>query len=153
MNQNLASQKPLRFVSALHKAVRQLSLCMEDRMAQLGLAASEAHLLNFVHVYGPCRVGELTRVMGTQKSTMTSMIDRLEDRGLLTREPNQEDRRSFLVAITEDGAELGGAGREQVWSLEQEIIAKASSTDVDALERVLAAIDEVTGVEVRQKRS
>ena len=122
-------------------------------MDDFGLAASEAHLLNFVQVYGPCRVGELTRVMGTQKSTMTSMVDRLEERGLLTRDANPEDRRSFLVAVTEAGAELGAAGREQVWRLEQEVIAKSSLKDVEALQRVLAAIDEVTGVEVRQSRS
>ena len=37
---------------------------------------------------------------------MTGRIDRLENRGLVCRSPDPEDRRSILVALTESGREL-----------------------------------------------
>ena len=144
-------QKPLRFVAALHKAVRQMTLCMEERMAELEVSASEAHLLNFVDVYGPCRIGELTRVMGASKYTMTSTLDRLVERGMVTREPNPEDRRSFLARATEAGARLGEMGREGVWKLEQAIAARVTEEDIQALERVLAAVSDATQIQVRDE--
>ena len=38
--------------------------------------------------------------------TMTGIVDTLEKKGLVTRQPNPEDRRSLLVALTEKGKAL-----------------------------------------------
>ena len=38
------------------------------------------------------------------KGTLTGVIDRLEQKGLVRRETNPEDRRSFVVALTDAGA-------------------------------------------------
>lgn len=49
------------------------------------------------------RVGERLQVHPT---SVTSTIDRLERDGLVARTPNPDDRRSTLVALTPDGAEV-----------------------------------------------
>ena len=40
------------------------------------------------------------------RSTLVQIIDRLEDRGLVRREPSTQDRRSHALRLTEDGAAL-----------------------------------------------
>jgi DNA-binding MarR family transcriptional regulator len=37
---------------------------------------------------------------------MTGIVDTLENKGLVTREPNPDDRRSLLVKLTEKGRSL-----------------------------------------------
>ena len=40
------------------------------------------------------------------RSTLVQIVDRLEDRGLVKREPSLQDRRSHALRLTEDGAAL-----------------------------------------------
>ena len=42
------------------------------------------------------------------RSTLVQIVDRLEDRGLVRREPSVQDRRSHALRLTEDGAALLG---------------------------------------------
>ena len=40
---------------------------------------------------------------------MTGIVDTLEKNGLVTRQPNPDDRRSLLVTLTEKGKALAGS--------------------------------------------
>jgi MarR family transcriptional regulator, organic hydroperoxide resistance regulator len=46
-------------------------------------------------------IHELARETSLEKSTLTSMLDRLEDSGLIRRTPSPEDRRKILIHRTE----------------------------------------------------
>ncbi len=51
-----------------------------------------------------CReIGEKTLMV---KGTLTGVLDRLEKKGLLTRQEHPEDKRSFLIAMTPKGQAL-----------------------------------------------
>ena len=47
-------------------------------------------------------IRELSEKTRLSKSTLTSMLDRLERKGHITREPSEEDRRIILVNLTEE---------------------------------------------------
>jgi DNA-binding MarR family transcriptional regulator len=71
--------------------------------AGLGVTQAEAHVLAHL-AGGSATVGELHRAFGHKRSTLTSVLDRLEERGYVTRTVNPDDRRSFVVATTRTGA-------------------------------------------------
>ena len=50
--------------------------------------------------------GELAAVLGCDKTNVTGMVDRLEKRGLLSREPDEKDRRISRVVLTPAGEKL-----------------------------------------------
>lgn len=50
------------------------------------------------------RVGQRANL---ESSTITSMVDRMERDGLVTRRPSQEDRRTIRLYITDKGRETG----------------------------------------------
>lgn len=52
------------------------------------------------------RMAELADRLGLKKSTMTGLIDRAEQRGLVARAPNAEDDRATDVFLTRKGAAL-----------------------------------------------
>jgi len=52
---------------------------------------------------GRLRMHELARAVVLSRSGLTRLVDRLEGRGLLRREPDPEDRRGSYAAITEEG--------------------------------------------------
>ena len=143
------SFQPLQILSPLHRANRQIAIHLEKLISDLGLTAPEAHLLSYVQNYGPCPVGELVNVLGHKKSTMTNMLDRMEEYGFLERQVNPQDRRSFLVATTRAGTKIGSATRDRVIQAEQEILQHLTVRDMKTFAKVIAAIDQVTGVEIR----
>lgn len=142
---------PLRILSPLHRASRQIALDFERRMADLDAQGQECHLLSFLRSYAPCPVGELVRVFGLKASTLTSMLDRLERRGLVTREVDPEDRRSFLVRITGEGEAVADRVNRIVRDFERKVLARVSARDLRGFEAVLAAVADVTQVDVRRK--
>ena len=52
---------------------------------------------------GPRPMGELAKILACDSSNMTGITDRLEERGLVRREPAERDRRVKLLVLTEEG--------------------------------------------------
>jgi DNA-binding MarR family transcriptional regulator len=141
----------LKFLSPLHKASRQITVYLEAYTRELHVSPIEGHVLTYLRSYAPAAIGELVRVFGIKQSTFTSLIDRLEEAGLLRREINREDRRSFLLHITEEGRELAERLNRRLEALEDEIEKRASPRDVKGFQAVMAAVDEITRVTLREE--
>ncbi len=140
---------PLIFLSPIHRASRQIGIHLAASMSPLGLQNPEAHLLSFLRSYAPAPIAELRRVFGLRKSTLTSVLDRLERRGLLVRSLHPTDRRSLLVSLTADGRAAAEKVQRPVEELEGSIRAAVSDEELRGFQRVLEAIAEVTRVQVR----
>jgi DNA-binding MarR family transcriptional regulator len=143
---------PLLFLSPLHRSIRQIGLYLEGHTAALALSNGEGHLLSYLRSYAPCPIGELHRVFGTKRSTLTSMIDRLEERRLVVRALDPKDRRSFLLDLTKDGRKAGDRLQVVLEELEASVRARIRKSDLDGFQAVLAAIAETTNVDVRSRR-
>lgn len=53
---------------------------------------------------GPGRIGDLSKTLALDATTVTRQVAAMEARGLVRREPDPEDRRSALVVQTDEGA-------------------------------------------------
>ncbi len=135
----------LKFLSPIHKSTRQIELYLEGRMAKLGVSNPEGHLLSYLASYAPCPVGDLRRVFGYKGSTLTSMLDRMERRGLITRGVHPDDRRSFLVELSKDGHKTAREVNQAVRDLEQGILQHLEPDDLEGFRQVMSAIAEATG--------
>ena len=141
----------LEFLSPLHKASRQISVYLETHTRDLGLSPQEGHVLSYLRSYAPTPIGELVRVFGIKQSTFTSLLDRLEEAGLVRREINREDRRSFLVHISEQGIELAERLNRLLEKLEDDIRSLVSARDVKGFHAVMRAVEEITRVRLRER--
>jgi DNA-binding MarR family transcriptional regulator len=141
----------LDFLSPLHKASRQISLYLEAHTRELGVSPMEGHVLTYLGSYAPTPIGELVRVFGIKQSTFTSVLDRLEEAGLVHREINREDRRSFLIHISEKGRELAERLNRHLETLEDEIRKRVSSRDEKGFRAVMSAVEEITRVQLRER--
>ncbi len=58
---------------------------------------------------GPRTAGDLATQLGLQAASLTRILGRLEAQGLVTRVTGQEDRRTVVVSLTEQGHSTLGA--------------------------------------------
>jgi DNA-binding MarR family transcriptional regulator len=140
----------LDFLSPLHKASRQISVYLESHTRELGVSPAEGHVLTYLRSYAPAPIGDLVRVFGLKQSTLTSMLDRLQQSGFVRRETNPADRRSFLVQLSEEGRALADRLNRCLLALEDEIRQHLRPRDLEGFRAVMSAVEEVTRVRLRE---
>ncbi|GJM44255.1 MAG: hypothetical protein DHS20C21_10970 [Gemmatimonadota bacterium] len=143
--------KPLLFLSPLHRATRQIGIHLGEALTGLDVQGTEAHLLSFLNSYAPVPVSEISRVFGTRKSTLTSILNRLEERGLTVREPHPDDRRSLLVKITRRGRSVAKRVQRPVDELERQVRSRITAEELRGFQRVIEEIGNVTQVSLRSQ--
>ena len=130
-------------VLALHRATHATLHVLGARLARLNLSASEINVLANLADGRNRSVGEIASDTATKPTTLTSVLDRLERRGYLTRDLDPADRRSFLVSLTADGRSAAAAARAAAADLERAALAGVSDADLAGF---LAVTRALTGV-------
>lgn len=51
-------------------------------------------------------IKEIGKITGLAKTSLTSMLDRMEEKGLIRRKDNSEDKRSIKIMLTDKAKEL-----------------------------------------------
>lgn len=142
-----------RVLSPIHQANRQASLHIDGLLAEMSITAQEGQLLAFVSARDGVPVTAICRLLGVPKSTVTSLLKRLETAGLMRRGSNPHDARSWLVFATSRGRKIGAVARERVLELERRIQAQLAQADLDALARIVKVITAVTGIDLPAETS
>lgn len=88
---------------ATSQAVRR---AYDRRFAEIELNLSQASLLAYVDEQGALSQTRLAAAMGLGRAQTGTLVDGLERRGLLERQPDANDRRVWLVATTRQGSAL-----------------------------------------------
>jgi DNA-binding MarR family transcriptional regulator len=86
--------------------VRSLSAAFRDCAGDLGLALSDAQALWLLAAAEALTTKELAGKLGIDPANASTLVTRLERRGLVRRGPAADDRRKRLVTLTPDGSEL-----------------------------------------------
>ncbi|MDY7114762.1 MarR family transcriptional regulator [Halomonas sp. SSL-5] len=74
------------------------------------------------------------------RNTVAVVVRKLEERGLVTRSRNPEDRRSMLVTLTDDGRQLRHAADPAVAEVQEEILAPLDEAEREQLCQLLQRI-------------
>jgi len=90
----------------LMRAADSVSLAVSRSLAQSGLTESQFGVLEALFHLGPMRPCELATKLLTSGANMTTVIDNLEKRALISREKLLEDRRSFTIHLTAQGRQI-----------------------------------------------
>jgi DNA-binding MarR family transcriptional regulator len=82
---------------------------------------------------GPRTISRLAELEGVAQPTMTRMVGRLEDEGLVARERGADDGRLVLVSLTDAGAAELAALRRRYGAVLQERLASLSDAELAQL--------------------
>ncbi|MBT2443383.1 winged helix-turn-helix transcriptional regulator [Streptomyces sp. ISL-36] len=127
---------------ALSRVGRLHRIAAGRLLKEVGLYPGQEFLMMCLWDCGPVRQSELIRTMGLDPSTVTKMLQRLEQSGYVRRSPDPADRRAVLVEATDGGGALR-AGVADVWTgLEEHTLAGLSPAERAELARLLARVEE-----------
>jgi len=69
----------------------------------LELTREQLRVMFLLSFKGRSSPGEVAASFGVPKANVTSIIDRLVEKGLISRQENPDDRRSYILSLTEEG--------------------------------------------------
>jgi len=94
----------LELAELLTHTARRLRRGSIVQLAPLGLTYAQARVLRLVAADGrPLRMADLAAQLDVVPRSVTTMVDALESAGLVARHADPGDRRSVLVALSDDG--------------------------------------------------
>jgi len=131
-------------ILALHRATHATLHALARDLTGLGLSSSETNVLAVLADGRSRAVGELAAATATRPTTLTSVLDRLAGRGLVVRELDPADRRSFVVGLTGTGREAAAAVDQAVRRLERTALAGVSEAERAGFLAVLNALREAS---------
>jgi DNA-binding MarR family transcriptional regulator len=114
------------------------------RLSTKELTRSMAGVLSSV-ADGPRRITELADLEGLAQPTVTVLVARMEERGLVARESDPDDRRVVLVAITESGRRALQRRRDHLSAVLRERMTGMSEEEVGQLLALTEALESLTG--------
>ena len=85
----------------------------------------------------------LASAIGADKTRLIPVLDDLQRRGLITREPDPADRRVRLLSLTSAGRKLHAAVQGDIRAAEEALLAHVAPEDRDRFLAVLQALNEV----------
>lgn len=91
---------------ALRRVMRAVDLHSRQLAQGYGITGPQALLLKECLGGSGLTAGELARRVNLSQATVTDILNRLEQRGLILRTRSQQDRRQVFVAATEQGRAL-----------------------------------------------
>ncbi|MEM8485332.1 MAG: MarR family transcriptional regulator [Bacteroidota bacterium] len=139
-------------IEALAKALRQLGYLYAKVVSnQPGMPAdySKQELLtvDVLGMNGACRMGEIAEYLGVGQSAITSLIDRLEEKGKVVRVRSKQDRRVWLVELSKAGQDLFEVQAKNYRTVAEELIVPLADEERDTFIALLARMTTATTVE------
>lgn len=128
---------------ALVDGLVQLSFAVQSVLADAAsahdLSIPQLRLLGVLRDRRPGML-ELAALFGVDKSSMTGLVDRAEQRGLVRRQPAEHDRRSVLVSITPAGSTLATEVEAVVYRQIFSLVGRLSARDRKGLETLVTRL-------------
>jgi DNA-binding MarR family transcriptional regulator len=129
---------------ALQRSTHATLQVLATELADLDLTASEINALANLADGRSRTVSELGAAAGARPTTLTSVLDRLERRGHISRGSLPGDRRAVLIELTPSGRVTAATIRQAVTDLERRALAGLSADAIAGLRAALQALAEVS---------
>jgi DNA-binding MarR family transcriptional regulator len=129
---------------ALQRATHATLQILTAELVDLDLTASEINALAILADGRGRTISELGAAAGSRPTTLTSVLDRLERRGHITRGSRRSDRRVVVVELTPSGHLAADTIREALAGVEARALDGLSAETVAAFHAVLRALSEVS---------
>jgi DNA-binding MarR family transcriptional regulator len=105
------------------------------------VTAAQLNCLLALHENGPLPPSQIAKIIMVKSSTVTGIIDRLEQKGLVVRLRNSPDRRVITIQLTAAGKKLANNAPPPI---QQKILDGLKKLSKDDIKRIVASLNMLT---------
>ena len=144
-----SSRSELRSVAGLAEGLRPAVMRLARRLRQvradgLDLTPSQLSTMGTLARADDQPIGALAAAERVAAPSMTRVVNALEERGLVVRAPDPDDRRQSLVSLTASGRDLLLLNRRRRSEWLARRIAELDADDREVLRRAVGILERIT---------
>jgi DNA-binding MarR family transcriptional regulator len=109
-------------------------------LAPYGLSGRELAVLLVLAGREPASQQQVARRLGVDRTTMVGLLDALEDKGLVTRHPQEDDRRKNVVGLTAGSRDTLRQATRAADDAERQFLAPLTQAAAQQLKESLRAL-------------
>jgi len=131
-----------RFIFLISKVCQKLVINLQKSYSESGIEVTpiQGMLLFFLQKNDGSSLTQISQGLMLENPTVTGLIDRLEKLGYVKRSDHPEDRRVYLVHITEKGKKVATKALPIIKKLNEEIKKGYSKEEIESFKKVLVGI-------------
>ena len=135
-------EDPVQLADLMHQLTKRLRRAQAERLAPLGLTPAQERAMRLIaRSDDPPRMTELAERLGIVPRSLTTVIDALEEDGLVSREIDPRNRRAILLHLTGRGLAVRDELREARRRAAEDLFAPLSPDDRETLGDLLTRLD------------
>jgi DNA-binding MarR family transcriptional regulator len=144
-------EAPLDLVKEIIYQIRRLiqakELYTKELTKKYQVSASQLNCLLALHENGPLPPSQIARHIMVKSSTVTGIIDRLEQKGLVQRTRTSSDRRVITIQLTDSGTSLAENAPPPIQQKILEGLKRLPKSEMKKIVRGLCTLTQMLDVE------
>jgi DNA-binding MarR family transcriptional regulator len=132
----------LQFMQRLWDLSHALDVTSKRMARSHGVTGPQRLVLRIVGQSPDVTASDIALTLGIHPSTLTGILSRLEDRGMLRRTVDAADRRRSRFRLTAAGERINGRHRGTVEAAVRRALARANAAEIEQAERVITWLVE-----------
>ncbi len=125
----------------IRRLIQAGELYTKELNKKYSVTAAQLNCLLALHESGPLPLSHIAKLIMVKSSTVTGIIDRLEQKGLVERVRNSRDRRVITIKLTEAGTRLANNAPPPI---QQKIMDGLKKLPKGEIERIVAGLNMLT---------
>jgi DNA-binding MarR family transcriptional regulator len=146
-----AREAPLDLVKEIIFQIRRLvqagELYSKELSKKYSVTSAQLNCLIALYENGPLPPSQIAKIIMVKSSTVTGIIDRLENKGLVVRLRKSPDRRVITIQLTEAGKKLADSAPPPIQQQVLDGLQKLPSADVGCIVKGLRALTHMLDAE------
>jgi DNA-binding MarR family transcriptional regulator len=135
------SDQTRQIIFSIRRLIQASELYSKELNRKYRISAAQLNCILTLHEYGPLPPSKIALHMMVKSSTVTGVVDRLEEKGLAERMRNSPDRRMITIQLTETGEKLAENAPPPI---QQKIIDGLKQTENVKKEQIVHALNMLT---------
>jgi DNA-binding MarR family transcriptional regulator len=121
--------------------------------SRYGVTPTQLSVLKLLHEIGDLRLGDLSRRIRAQNSTVTGIVDRMEEAALVQRARSTDDRRVWTIGLTPRGRDVAARADVRPWDTLRAALAELPHGDKRKLVAILHRVADNVARSVEDRRA
>lgn len=135
------SDSPFKTISILY---RKSHIWLNNGCAQYSLTAAQAVIILIVCDYNGLTQDEITKRLALDKSVIAKTVNKLKERGFLTRTTNMKDKRTYDIRPTDQAYQVYPFVKEQLDESFHRMTQRMTDSEKTEFKRLLLLAAETT---------
>jgi len=116
------------------------------------LTHDQHFVLNYIHKKHNVTSSELAEMLNVKKSAVTALINRLEEKALIERKRQHNDRRVIHLSLSPKGQQLSEASSQKVNEIVEDLITHFSDEEIHQFMQIYEKIALLLNEALQQER-